>query len=209
MGCVTMSVLLYYDNKNNVGICEPECVEQIDYWQLSNDLRAYYDGKRGEFVYKDSLRILYGLDAMNRVVNIFENIKQMGKKLNRSCKVDTRLLSVIYDHKKILEHMFILLIDDGIMFEYKNIADKLKENVCMAGECLDLLERYNGKRDIADGEQGNLVDGGQRRFEDIGLIQERLRKIVCVEDVVIPVIIDGIEEKKRQLMKLERVEDIL
>jgi len=87
----------------------------------------------------------------------------------------------------------VLLVDNGIAFEYKNIADKLKENTNIAKECLGLLEKYNA----------------QRNSENIDLIQERLRKIICVEDVVIPIIIDGIEEQKRKLMKLKRVEDTI
>jgi len=146
----------------------------INWQKLSNDLKTYYYGRRKEFIYKGGILMLYGLDAMNRVIDIFDSLRGSNQ------PIDIRFLSVIYEHKKILEYKFKLLLENGIIFKYKNISEKLNENTVALKECLNLLIKYNT----------------QRNQEDIALIEEKLNKIICIEDVIIPIIIDEIDGQR-------------
>jgi hypothetical protein len=100
--------------------------------------------------------------------------------------IDLRFLSVIYEHKLIMEYKFSLLRENGTITQY-NIAEKLKENTVMAKESLDLLARYNL----------------QKNHKDIDLLNEKLEKVICIEDVVIPIIIEAIDEHKKNIIGLE------
>jgi hypothetical protein len=54
----------------------------IDWWKLSNDLKTYYYGIRKNFIYKNGVMVLNGLDAMNRVINILDNVKNCNQEID-------------------------------------------------------------------------------------------------------------------------------
>ena len=152
------------------------CDYKIDWWKLSYDLKSYHSGSSGDdFFSRDKI---YGLNVMRRVIQILEKIK------NEEIEINFRPLSIIYDHKRLLEYKFDFLLKNGFEFKYTNIGEILKRNKAEAEYCKKLFVKYNN----------------QRNPEYIETIQEKLNKIIRMEDIILPVIIEEIDKYKRNLI---------
>ena len=156
----------------------------IDWWKVSCDFRNYYERKREKELYAYDMS--YGVDVLRTMINMLDEVK------GNDSVIDFRLLSSIYEHKKILEYKFRLLVENGVKFQYENIGDKLEENKVEAQKCLNLSLQYNMDRNV------------DRKAKTIGWIQEKLSEIIWSEETVLPILIDGVEEYKRKVIGLER-----
>jgi len=155
----------------------------VDWWKVACDFRNYCERKRVPELH--SYEMSYGIDTLRTMISMLGEVK------GNEGVIDFRLLSSIYEHKKILEYKFKLLVENGVEFGYANVGDKLKENMAEAQKCLNLSLQYNMDRNV------------DRKAKIVDCIQDKLRGIICSEEAVFPVLLDGVEGHKRKVIGLE------
>ena len=153
------------------------CDYKIDWYKFSTDLKNYCSGSPGYDLFRKDR--VYGVNAMRMMIKVLDKMK------TGEHRVDLRLLTLVYEHKKLMEHKVKILLEKGLRFKYSNIMDKLEENKKDADFCRVMLIKYSL----------------QKKENQIDFIQEKLEKIIKIEDVVFPIISEEVEKYKRHLME--------
>lgn len=151
----------------------------IEWWKISYDLNNYINSGQDELSYhKDNY--LFGLDVMRKIIEILNQI------VNNQYYEDLRIFYLINEHKKVMFMKYNYWTNEGVKFKYSNISELLKQNYNETSICLNLFLKYIITKDQ------NIIDK----------IIKKLDLVIRTEEVVFPILLDGINEHKRSLIGL-------
>ena len=154
---------------------------EIDWCNFSTDLKNYFSTNQGAGLDAGHIRV-YGVNAMKMMIQLLDKMKKGEHRVN------LRLLTLIYEHKKLMEHKARFLLEKGFEFKNMNVMEKLSENRADADFCRVMLIKYDlNKKD-------KIID----------FIQEKLDKIIKVEEAVLPIIAEEVEKYKRNTVLLPK-----